>query len=198
MSIGVTNLLRIRGFLDEATCGRVRAAMDCGAIDPAEVLDGGVARGTPARRADSIEVDAETLADVEGRFDRQRETVEAFFDLPLSGREGAGFLRYRDGGGYQPHRDRAEDSWWPAAARRRITVVVFLNADAFTGGMLRVWPGPVDAPDAEPLAIHPEAGTLVAFPSDALHEVTPVRGGCRDTIVDWFLAAHGLPRPAGD
>jgi predicted 2-oxoglutarate/Fe(II)-dependent dioxygenase YbiX len=27
---------------------------------------------------------------------------------------------------------------------------------------------------------------LVAFPADTLHEVTPVEGGHRDTVVDWF------------
>ena len=26
----------------------------------------------------------------------------------------------------------------------------------------------------------------MAFPADVLHEVTEVRGGTRDTVVDWF------------
>jgi predicted 2-oxoglutarate/Fe(II)-dependent dioxygenase YbiX len=34
--------------------------------------------------------------------------------------------------------------------------------------------------------IAPEAGLLVAFPAEVLHEVLPVLGGTRDAAVDWF------------
>jgi len=52
----------------------------------------------------------------------------------------------------------------------------------FDGGVLRLLPE-----EGAPLVeIPPAAGLLVAFPADRLHEVTPVRGGTRDAIVDWY------------
>ena len=36
------------------------------------------------------------------------------------------------------------------------------------------------------MSVVPQAGLLVAFSADVLHEVTEVRAGTRDTIVDWF------------
>jgi predicted 2-oxoglutarate/Fe(II)-dependent dioxygenase YbiX len=54
------------------------------------------------------------------------------------------------------------------------------------GGALRLY-GLADPGDpAVPFDIVPAAGTLVAFPSDVLHEVLPVTAGVRDAIVDWF------------
>ena len=52
----------------------------------------------------------------------------------------------------------------------------------FDGGMLRLYV------DEEPLDVRPEEGLLVAFPADVLHEVTVVRAGTRDAVVDWFYA----------
>ena len=44
-------------------------------------------------------------------------------------------------------------------------------------------------PRGSPRDIHPRAGTLVAFLSSTLHEVTPVTAGVRDTVVDWLYEA---------
>ena len=168
--------------------------MDRGASEPAEVLDHRITLDTGARMASSVDVDASTLAGVERRLDRQRAAVDGFFGLHLTGREGAGFLRYGPGAFYGPHRDRAVVASWPGAARRRISLVVFLNdgtgasaPDAgvpgeFTGGTLRL-----HVTGSEPLDIVPRQGMLVAFPATTLHEVLPVREGTRDVIVDWFL-----------
>ena len=68
---------------------------------------------------------------------------------------------------------------WPEAARRSVAVVLFLNGD-FEGGLLRLFAG-------ETIEIAPQAGLLVAFPADLLHEVTVV-SGTRDAVVDWFYA----------
>ena len=150
--------------------------MDDGIADAAEVIDGEIEQQGDVRRAASIEVDAHTLAVVERRLDEVRASVGAFFGISVTGREGAGFLRYGPGGFYRPHFDRAEVAAWPGAARRRITAVVFLNSGDFAGGVLRVGDQP----------IVPETGMLAAFPADTVHEVTPVRDGVRDTIVDWY------------
>jgi SM-20-related protein len=163
----------------------VRRAIDGGVAEPAEVIEEPTAHRPAGRRALSIDVDARTLADVEAALDGERAAIAAFFGLRLVSREGAGFLRYRHGGGYGLHRDRADGgSDWPQAARRQVSLVLFLNSSGdaesggFTGGVLRL----VD----EGIDIVPAQGLLVAFRADMLHDVTPVTSGTRDVVVDWF------------
>ena len=162
--------------------------MDAGAADAADVLDAGFVRDDMARRALEIEVDAVTLESVEAQLESFRAALASFFHLQLGAREGASLLRYEAGGFYGPHRDRADVRSWPGAARRRVAVVLFLNssrdadpAGEFDGGTLRV----IDN-DGAAVDIHAREGTLAAFLADALHEVTEVRAGARDVIVDWF------------
>ena len=165
-------------FLDADTCTRVRRAMDEGHVEPAEILHGHIETQDDVRRAAYVDVADAVLEEVEARLDAARDTIGRFFGLALTAREGAGFVRYPDGGFYRPHRDRADVASWPDASRRRIAVVVFLNDD-FSGGVLRLL-------EHETLDLVPKAGALVAFPADRLHEVTPVRGRARDAIVDWY------------
>lgn len=173
------------GFLDAATCRRIRGAMDDGVADAAEVLDGTVALREDLRRASSIDVDPALVPEIEEALDRQREAVEAFFGLRLGRREGPGFIRYRAGDFYRAHRDRARVASWPDAIRRRIALVAFLSGPGeLEGGCLRIYE-PTHAVD-----VHPDTGRLVAFPAECLHEVTPVRAGTRDVIVDWFYDAE--------
>ena len=177
-------------FLSSRECVQIRAAMDRGAIEAAEVLDDQMRLEEDVRRAASIEVDAATLRFVEDRLDGHRAAIAASCGATLTSREGASFLRYPEGGFYKPHRDRAWVSAWPDAARRQVAIVLFLNSaraadvpGAFDGGVLRLF---LEAETTAPIDVHPREGTLVAFPADLLHEVTPVRDGTRDSIVDWF------------
>lgn len=174
-------------FLSAAACRLVRDAMDRGASEPAEILRGDIGLDEAVRQASSIDVDAQTLASVEQRLDSERQAIGTFFGLALTAREGAGFLRYAPGGFYRLHRDHGILASWPAAAHRRISIVVFLNdstdspaAGEFGGGALRLH----DA--VPPRDLVPREGLLVAFPATTLHEVLPVRDGTRDAIVDWF------------
>jgi predicted 2-oxoglutarate/Fe(II)-dependent dioxygenase YbiX len=167
--------------------------MDHGTDDAAEIVADEIVRQEAVRRARSIEVDGRVLDLVEGRLDAARPVIERALGVPLGLREGAGFLRYQAGGFYRPHRDRGRVAGWTDAARRLVTVVVFLNGsgidgDEFDGGHLCIYPE-----DAAAVQISPQTGLLVAFPSRLLHEVLPVLpverdggAGTRDTIVDWF------------
>jgi len=161
--------------------------MDAGAVEDAEVLGNGIHRQSLVRNAVLVEPPGRLIESIEARLDSYRDRVAGALGLGVGDREGAGFIRYPEGGFYRAHRDRGHDPQWPDAARRAIALVLFLNSsrDAspdgdFEGGALRLL-GPDDALD-----VLPEAGTLVAFPADVLHEVTEVRGGTRDTVVDWF------------
>ncbi len=178
-------------FLDDATCRRIRQAMDDGVIEDAEILDGDVAQRDDIRRALSVEIDPSSVEEIEALLDARREAIAKFFRTELSDREGAGFIRYRSGGFYAPHQDRAEIDGWPGAARRAIAVVAFLNGSResgpdgeFSGGILRLF-----AADGD-MEVKPRRGQLVAFPADVLHEVTTVTGGTRDAVVDWFYSVR--------
>ena len=179
------------GFLGEDECLACIWAMDAGVPSEAEVLGTEVEPIGDVRRAEDVEVDRAVLALVEERLDQYRSRVARHFDTELTGREGAGFVRYLPGGFYTPHVDWTESAAWPEASRRRIAAVVFLGTSAtadpggdFEGGVLRLFP---DGPEAAAVDVVPRRGTLVAFPSTVLHEVTVVQRGIRDAIVDWYI-----------
>ena len=174
-------LFRCDGFADAEACVRIRRAMDEGEVEPAEVLAEEPVEEAEVRSAASIEVDESVLALVEVTLEQSRDALSAFFGLDLASREGPGFLCYSEGGFYKSHRDRAETSAWPDAARRQLTLVLFLN-DNFEGGELRLSPD-----GAQPILIQPRTGTLVAFDAGVVHEVLPVAAGRRYTVVDWWL-----------
>jgi SM-20-related protein len=174
--------------LDASACRRVQAAMDAGVTEEAEILDEGFEVQADVRRAAQIDIDETVLAMVEATLDGMRVPIALFYGLALQSREGASVLRYETGGFYKPHVDRAHVPSWPLTERRQITVVLFLEssreaepAGGFQGGILRLFPD-----DGEPIDVIPKGGTLVAFPAEMQHEVTPVTAGRRDTIVDWF------------
>ena len=161
--------------------------MDLGDADQAEVLVQGVQRRVRVRNATLVEPASAVIEQIEAMLDSSRHRVAEALGIEVGAREGAGFVRYPEGGFYRPHRDRGHDPQWTDAARRAIALVLFLNSSReaspdgdFDGGVLRLF-GPDEAID-----VKPEAGTLVAFRADLLHEVTEVRGGTRDTVVDWF------------
>jgi SM-20-related protein len=174
--------------LDTPTCRRVQAAMDEGTPEEAEVLSDGFEVQEDVRRAAQVDIADVLLATVEATLDSMRLPIASFYGLVLQSREGANVLRYETGGFYKPHVDRAHVPAWPLTERRLITVVLFLEScreaepsGGFRGGILRLFPD-----EADPIDVLPTRGTLVAFPADMPHEVTPVTSGRRDAIVDWF------------
>lgn len=180
-------VFRQPGFLTPSQCLEIRRGMDGGDVEPAEVLGGGIQRDSEARVASLVDPSESVTRDIEAKLDALRERVAEALEIPLGAREGAGFIRYPAGGFYRAHRDRGDDPQWPPAARRAAALVLFLNASRaagaegdFEGGILRLHlrGGTID--------LVPEPGLLVAFRADLLHEVTDVRDGTRDTIVDWF------------
>jgi predicted 2-oxoglutarate/Fe(II)-dependent dioxygenase YbiX len=162
--------------------------MDLGAAAPAELLEDVIEHQEHVRRTLSLEVDAATLAGVEQALESARARLAELSGLTLGVREGCGFLRYLPGGFYRPHQDKGDVPSWPGAARRQLSIVVFLTSardagdpDGFTGGVLRLYPS-----SGDPIDIVPVEGLLVAFPATTLHEVTRVGDAVRDAMVDWF------------
>jgi predicted 2-oxoglutarate/Fe(II)-dependent dioxygenase YbiX len=186
-------LFKEAGFLTPDECLAIRRGMDLGDSEDAEILENGIRLETGVRVAALVEPDTALIHAVEAKLDACRGRVAAALGLPLGDREGAGFIRYPAGGFYGPHRDRGDDAGWDGAARRAVALVLFLNsskaaapAGEFDGGLLRLFFAGHD------IDVTPQAGLLVAFPATVLHEVTEVRGGTRDTVVDWFYDASCL------
>jgi PKHD-type hydroxylase len=103
------------------------------------------------------------------------------FDL-TDFRESAQIARYgaEDQGHFDWHADVGQG---PAAARRKLTVVVQLSApDGYGGGALEV------RPSTAVLTAPRDRGTMAVFPSPMLHRVTPVTAGERFSLTLW---AHG-------
>lgn len=178
------------GALTDDECLACIWAMDAGVPDEAEVLAADSEARADVRRAEDVDVDRAVLALVEERLDQYRSRVARHFDAELTDREGAGFVRYLPGGFYSRHMDWTDSPAWPAAVRRQIAAIVFLGTSAaadrggdFEGGVLRLYPA---GPEGAPVDVVPRRGMLVAFPATMLHEVTVVRHGVRDAIVDWY------------
>jgi len=122
------------------------------------------------------------------------ELIEPFYQLKIDYWEFPDILIYPPGGFYVPHND-AEDVvhdeerfvWeWRRTLDRDISVAWYLNDD-FDGGEL-VFP-------QFQLAIRPEAGMVVTFPSthEYAHTAKAVIRGMRYAVVTW-MAAVGTPR----
>jgi predicted 2-oxoglutarate/Fe(II)-dependent dioxygenase YbiX len=179
-------------FLTARDCDRLRAAMDRGVDEPAEIVGNEIAPREAVRQTRTVEIDTALREWFEHRLDTIKPVIEHALNQHLGDREGCGFLRYPPGGFYRAHRDRANVAGWPPAARRAASVVVFLNGStataglgSFEGGVLCLHPT-----RGERTEIRPTPGLLVAFPSTVLHEVLPVRNGERDAVVDWFYDAE--------
>jgi predicted 2-oxoglutarate/Fe(II)-dependent dioxygenase YbiX len=128
------------------------------------------------------------------RLETLRGELETWCRQPLERCDAVAALRYPTGAFYRTHRDASghADAW--SLHRRAVSVVVFVNSGdghagaEFSGGALRVHEL-VDGDD-DGLDVWPEAGTLVAFPSSLLHEVTTVEWGERYSLVAWLMAAE--------
>ena len=90
----------------------------------------------------------------------------------------AHYAIYAPGASYARHRDRFRDD-----DARVLSCVLYLNENwrAGDGGALQLFP-----PDAAPLTVHPQGGTLVAFLSaDFDHEVLPAKRE-RMALTGWY------------
>jgi predicted 2-oxoglutarate/Fe(II)-dependent dioxygenase YbiX len=169
----------------------VRAAMDRGRAEAAEIYVNGFVVDERVRRTSDVSVDTRTVRLVEQAFASVRAEVSGFFGVTLSAAEGPGFLRYL------PEASTVRIGIASTSRGRNFTrsvsLVLFLTDThggtgdgRCEGGTLRLYDVIDPAEEIAPLDISPAAGTLVAFRSHLLHEVLPVTGGVRDAIVDWF------------
>lgn len=186
------------GFLPPGLCRQIISEMAQSATVRATVgkKSGEFVIDERIRKASFADVAATTVEQADALFQVIRPELSSYFEIPLEQHQRLQFLHYRTGDLYAPHRDSRTDPQGAAASRaRKVSVVVFLNAlathpveETFEGGALTFY-GLMKAPGMEHAGIplEPEAGLLVAFRSDVMHEVSPVTRGERYTLVSWFV-----------
>ena len=129
------------------------------------------------RRTRRVSVSEDVERDFVARLDSVREAAAAHFNISVREVETPQFLAYRVGDFFVRHADRDR----AGLNRRAVSVIVFVNDDYEGGGLKFIG-------EDVAITITPTAGQLIAFRSDALHEVEPVTKGLRFTVVSWFLA----------
>jgi len=187
-------VLVVPGFLPADECARLTAIANAMRTEDAQVTrrrEGKLATAPSESRVTTLikTFDSpDTFIPIVARAFRDH--VEPAYGAQVEWFEWPDVLFYRPGGRYNLHtdadlRDRPGDDWH-RALDRDISLLIYLN-DEFTGGRL-------EFPERDE-AIRPEAGMLVAFPSDHrfAHAALPVETGSRYVIVSW-AAVRGSPR----
>jgi SM-20-related protein len=148
------------------------------------------------RHATQLAVSDATRRLVDQRLSDLKPALMERFGVALSAHEPLQFLRYETGGFFVAHQDGNTPLTRDRTRDRRISIVIFLNAQTseplpggYTGGEL-VFHAPYPHVGTRQ-AVVGAAGSLLAFRSETTHEVTMVTGGERYTIATWFQADHG-------
>lgn len=185
-------LLLIQGFLDRFMCDDILQVISGLERCPATIRfnQGNSKVDESIRNVGYVNLPEQYDRIIQDRMRSAIAQIESHLSVNLKGFERPQYLIYGKGSFYSPHRDAIFNKG--TSILRSITVVIFLNDEgdsskSFQGGRLTFY-GLLKEPNWERcgLPLKAEAGTLVAFPSDLVHEVTPVTSGERYTIVTWY------------
>lgn len=143
------------------------------------------------RTTKSCELPLHYRNDMLERVHALKPKLECFFSETFSKKiESPKYLYYREGDFFSPHKD--------TQLNRRINLTFYLNSPEgsdsaeshrYSGGELKLY-GLFKTPRWEKrgISVPGNRGTLVAYPVDVLHEVTPILSGTRFAIVSRFLS----------
>jgi len=189
----MTDHLTLDTALGGAALEMVREEMRTAAGSAAKVsgLPQGQALAFSPRKATRLTVSDAAEEAVRGVLEANRAAIADHFGRALDGCEEPQFLRYVPGDYFVAHQDGNTPVIHDHTRFRKVSVVIFLSEQseqpregAYSGGSL-VLHGPHGRPELQ-VALAPAPGTLVAFPSEATHEVLPITGGERLSIVSWY------------
>jgi SM-20-related protein len=181
-----------RDFFDAEICEALTAELRMSPANPAVTYKKGRVGSVDerVRKVARLIPAPGTVELVQQRLSLYRETLIRHFGIKLERFEEPQFLRYRVGDFFVVHQDGNTGLINLESDKfRRVSVSIFLNAqsdapkpDHYCGGSLIFsdWRG------GHSCLIRGEVGTLVAFPSELAHEVTPVTCGERFAIVTWY------------
>jgi PKHD-type hydroxylase len=125
-------------------------------------------------------------ADTEAFYRRMEEVVLAlnaqFFRFDLSGLVNFQYAVYCGAGHFDWHKDYGRDPRDPGQEPRKLTLSLQLSESAeYEGCDLEVRAG--NTIDRAPR----DRGTIIAFPANVLHRVTPITAGVRKALVIWAV-----------
>lgn len=187
-----------KDFLDAMLCTRLRSEIQTANSSSAEVVRAGVALvDKHSRKVRQYIMTPQTTSLIRAGLLALTPQLEQHCQMAITGCEVPQFLVYYPGDFFVAHQDggvpSGEDP--PFLRNRKIAVVLFINsaseeptANTYCGGALALY-GLIDDPRCQSYGfpLIGEAGFLVAFRADTLHEVTPVTHGVRYTVVSWFF-----------
>ncbi|MDX6500239.1 MAG: SM-20-related protein [Blastocatellia bacterium] len=182
-------------LLPAELCGEIVDEMLLAPQNSLAVVDGYTATDkikSSVRRTKGATVSETIVARIHGTLRALHESLEVHFGVTLVGCEEPQFLVYTEGDFFRPHADGDHAPEKPAYIRKRkISVVIFLNSEthsgSFEGGGLVLYGLPKDPRWKQyGFPLMGEAGMLIAFPSDVVHEVKAILRGSRCSIVSWF------------
>lgn len=191
----------IEGVLSPAECRAItRSAL--GDRDAVQAELRGRSLDTAIRKTDIHALSSEHRALYESRFAAVRSEIEEFFALSLGQASDVQVLGYEKGSFYVKHADDSSElrdaegnivGFRPVAPERKLTTVLFTTSytpnptdkDHFSGGELLF--NYLCDEQGNTITLRPEAGDMVVFLSNPYfsHEVLPVRGGYRLSLVQW-------------
>lgn len=185
------NLHVVKSFLGDETCRELIDELRRSVNSPALIYKhelGEIDRNV--RRLSRITPSPGTIEYVKERLVGYVDQLSEHFRVSLTSCEEPQFLCYRAGDFFVRHQDGNTGLVQLSTDRsRRISVTLFLNpqsqlpeSDGYSGGSLVF----SDWRNSAEFEMGGEAGTLVAFPSEVTHEVTPVTRGERYSIVTWY------------
>ncbi len=181
------NLLVLDHFLDPEARAALLRELESASGAEAEVYGASASGAVDARTrsAKKLVVAPATREMVRTAFGNVQQKLEQHFAIPLTSFEAPQFLRYQTGDFFVAHQDGNTPVIHDDARHRRVSVVVFLSDEsAYSGGSLVLHGRYPDFDKRHPVPSAP--GSLIAFPSETTHEVTPLTDGHRYTIVTWF------------
>ena len=137
------------------------------------------------RRTFRVKPSNETVALVVQKLLELKDAIEKHFGVALKECEEPQFLRYEPGDYFVAHQDGNTPMIRDDSLHRRVSAIIFLSDPAdYEGGKL-LFHGRY--PDAmQRLEVPAPRGSLVAFPPEQTHEVTPLTAGSRFTIATWY------------
>lgn len=190
-------VLLVRNFLPQHVCQHLIRYADKTAGRKLEVVDNErstrdkiATKESSGRVTDHVPINAISGDLLPVFIDVYAKRLAPFYGVEFEWFERPQILRYSAGGKYDPHADAenmdSKTRQWSRSQDRDISVLLYLNDD-YEGGELGF--------DHLGYEFKPEAGMLVAFPSDHryLHAARPTRSGTRYVIVSW-AAVLGTPR----
>jgi SM-20-related protein len=185
-------------FLDPEFCTQTLSELRSAPTLTAAVVRESIQEGTVStlvdqrsRKTDQVQVSAATAQRVQIQLNTIQPALEKHFGLSLIDLEQPLFYAYQAGSFFGAHRDCNGTGGVPQfIQKRRVSTIIFLNgADCYQGGALTFY-GLLDGWQEYGFPLLGEAGMLVAFRSDILHEVKPVISGERYTIANWFSSGR--------